>query len=427
MARFIGKVTEQQLRECLTKLTIKYPLMSAHITQNDDGSAYFTLNDHPQYLITVTDRKSDSQWLDVAIEEQKKPFAIDKGPLIRFTLLNSTQNSDLVILCQHTICDGLSLTFLVKDLIKLLSNLNKTLSPQPLPPAVTEDNFSVDVATGVLPKLLLKYMNWSWKKHKVTFNQTDYEQIHRSYWDSNKVKIKLLTLPQELTASLISRCHQEKVSVNSAVVTAFMFAQNDLQGSKPNFSEKVGVAVNIRKLFKEPADEAFGLLAAGNLIPVVRKYREGFWVVAKKANLQTKKLLANPQKALKLLAFNHIDPTLIDSMWFTAYGGFQNKTALQLKKMFLNPTEKPKRKIGVTNLGKVAIGNSEQPYKFKDLFFVPPYWSTYEKIIGIVTAAGIMNISILYDTRYIADDIMEQFRLLTLKYIEEATAHGSSA
>jgi hypothetical protein len=205
------------------------------------------------------------------------------------------------------------------------------------------------------------------------------------------------------------------------------FAQNEAQKNTLHFSTNVGVAANIRYLFKEPAREAFGLLAAGNLTPVVRKEGESFWSAAKKANREAKKNLANPKKVLEMLSFNLLDPTLIDAMWFTAYGNFKNKTALRLKKIFLNPTEKPKRELGVTNIGKVTIDDSNQVYKLKSMFFIPPYWVNYEKVIGVVTASGIMNISILTDSRYIENDIIERFKQLTLKYIEEATEHGSNS
>lgn len=427
MARLEGAISKEQLMKALTELTSKYPLMGARIEQLNDGSAKFVVEGASEYAVTVSDKKDDKQWLQIAMDEQKKPFNLNKGPLIRFILLNSAYNSDIILVCHHTICDGLSLTYLVKDIIKLLNEPSKKVEPKPLPPTVSEENFTVKVSTGFLVKLLLNYFNRSWKKAKVIFTQEDYEKIHQSYWDSNKIQVRLLTLPKELTTHLLSCCHQEKVSVNSAIIAAFTFAQNDLQGTNPSFSENVGVAMNIRHFFKENAKENFGLLAAGNVLTVTRKDREGFWAVAKKTDRQAKKILASPKKVLKLLAFNYLDSGLIDAMWFTAHGDFKNKTALRLKKMFLNPSENPKRKIGTTNLGKVANDGSEQAYKLKTLFFIPPYWETYEKVIGIVTAAETMNISILYDSRYVEDNIMEQFRMLTLKYIEEATAHGSSA
>lgn len=426
-AQYNQPITQQQLQTALTQITPKYPLMSAHIKQNNDGTAYFVFDPNPQYPIAVQKKTDDNQWLKMTMEEQKQPFNLNKGPLIKFIILNATTNSDLILLCQHTICDGLSLTYLIRDLTKQFNHPNQPVTPKTPPPTVTRENFKAKTSTGTLPELLLNYLNWRWRKNKTVFNQTDYERIHQAYWNTSQVQVKLLTLPEPLTAALLLSCHKHKVSVNSALLTALAFAQNEAEGTKGSFSDKVGVAVNLRQLFKEPADEAFGLLASGNLIPVAYKEGENFWAVAKKVSLKTKEMLADPKKVLDMLSVNNLDPTLLDARWFSAYGDFKNGTARQLQGLFMKTTGKPKRKLAVTNLGKVAIDDQEQPYRMQSLCFVPPYWPNNQKIVGAVTAAGAMIISILYDSRYIQDEVMERFRNLTMKYVKEAVQDGSGA
>ena len=70
---------------------------------------------------------------EILINELKHRFDFEKGPLIRFTLLNQTETT-LIINCHHAICDGLSLMYLFKDITKILSgrifgrNVNLKLS-----------------------------------------------------------------------------------------------------------------------------------------------------------------------------------------------------------------------------------------------------------------------------------------------------------
>ena len=68
--------------------------------------------------------------LDITDEiknELKHRFDFEKGPLIRFTLLNQTETT-LIINCHHAICDGLSLMYLFKDIMKILEISDKLLA-----------------------------------------------------------------------------------------------------------------------------------------------------------------------------------------------------------------------------------------------------------------------------------------------------------
>lgn len=426
MTRFNAPIPEELLKKALSKSRTKYPMMGARVEQDNNGSAKFVFDNVIEFQIKVLKKNDDNEWLQIAWEEQKKPFNLNKGPLIRFALLSSSESSDLVILCNHVICDGLSLTYLANDVVASLNEPNREVEAQPLPPIVSEESFTAKTSPGLLGKLVLKYyLNRSWKKGKVIFDQNDYEQIHRRYWASRNISVTFFTLPENLTTALISRCHMEQVSVNSVIITAFALAQNAVQGTKTTFSDKVGVAANIRHLLKVPVNEAFGLLAAGNFVRVSRKRNESFWNVAKRVNSDAKKLLSNPKKVLVMLAYNLLDPTLVDAMWFAAYGDFKNKTALTLKKLLLNPADKPTRRLAVTNLGKISIDTNQKQYTLKTMFFIPPYWANSEKIIGVVTAGGVINICILHDCSYLSKDSVEKFKQKTLHYIKEVIEHSS--
>jgi hypothetical protein len=50
--------------------------------------------------------------------------------------------------------------------------------------------------------------------------------------------------------------------------------------------------------------------------------------------------------------------------------------------------------LGVTNLGKVDIPQIYGAYKLKTVFFVPPNIPGGEKILGVITTGGSMNLSL---------------------------------
>jgi NRPS condensation-like uncharacterized protein len=416
MARFKGDITEESLKKSLEKVKLKYPMISARIEQYESGDASFVFDDVPDFQVKVLTKKTESDWFNQAWQEQKEPFDLKNGPLIKFLLLRSTDSSDLVVICHHTICDGLSLVYLVKDIAIFLNKPEKDVQPFPLPPSISEENFIINVKPGLLLGIIIGYLNHSWKKAKAAFSENDYKELYIKYWKSRDIGMTVISLSKETTASLISRCHEEHVTVNSALTTAFSLAQYDLEGRNQAYLKRALIAINIRKFFKNPPGDNFGFLAAG--IQVALPSGKGsFWDAAREFNVKVKGYLA-PKKVLGAMAtLNNLDPTLIDAIYFTAYSSFKNKTARRLKNLILTPTDKPRRSMDITNLGDIKIGENTN---LETIFFVPILSPNYEKAIGIVTAGGELNIVMLYDRSQISTDTIERFKQRIINYIEEA-------
>ena len=83
-------------------------------------------------------------------------FDFEKGPLIRFILLKSTEISDLIIIGQHAICDGISLTNLIQDIMLLLSEPEtKVKKIEPILP--TSENFPANSFIANLKRQIDKF------------------------------------------------------------------------------------------------------------------------------------------------------------------------------------------------------------------------------------------------------------------------------
>ena len=235
MARLPGYIPPESLKRVLAKVNLKYPLMSARFVQDSDGATRFMFESVTEFHIRASVKKADDEWLNLAWDEQQRPFDLDKGPLIKFLLLTSPHNTDLVVICHHAICDGLSLTYVMKELALLLDDPGQDVEPFLLPPAMSEDSFSAKVPPGLLDRILINRLNRSWKKEKVLFSERDYAKLYRDYWDRRTIGKNIVTLPVDTTSALVSRCHGERVTVNSALMTAFALAQRDVQGTKESY------------------------------------------------------------------------------------------------------------------------------------------------------------------------------------------------
>lgn len=285
LARFSGNIPLDTLKTILRKTRRKYPLMGARVEQDTNGAARFAFDNVPEFESKALIKNNDMEWLELAWNEQKIPFVLNKGPLIKFLLLTSGDTTDLVVICHHSICDGLSLTYLLNDVALLLTNPDTELDQLPLPPAVMMKNLSVHVSPDWFVKLLITYLNYSWRKEKVVFDENDYEHLYTNYWKTKNIGLMSFSFSQDITSGLIARCDSEHVTVNSALTVALTLAQNDLQGRKESYLRKALLALNVRDLFLDPPGKNFGLLALGTEISLP-EVNGSFWDIAQEFNYQ---------------------------------------------------------------------------------------------------------------------------------------------
>lgn len=418
-ARFNGCIPQKSIEAALSKMKTKYPLLSAGILQDENGGIVYAFDSDKELPVTVFENKAENDWLELAWEEQKVPFDLQQGPLIKFLLVYTAETTDLVVICHHCICDGLSLAYLIKDIAAILEKPDIETQPLPVPPTITNDNLSVGLPMGIsghVLKVFAKFLNRAWNKNKVIFDEQDYERSYKEYWKTKNIGLIPFNLPKSTTAALIEKCRAKNVSVNSALTTAFSLAQHELQGNRKPYLKKALLAMNIRHLFKTHPGENFGLLAVGNEI-TLPSGKDGFWNIANRFNTETKKMLANPKKSLALIApLGYIEPTLIDAIYFIKSGALENKAAERLRNIVLTKTGKPKRSMDITNLGIVKDFNAI----LKNVFFVPILSGNYEKTLGIVTINGEINIVVMHDHSVISQETMELFKQNILQIIDNA-------
>lgn len=122
VAKIKGSFSTEQLNDALLKVSRKYPLLRIKIKLEDNDDAFFVSEDVPEFSIRTVSSKKGDDWLQEAKEELLSTIPWEKGPLIRFVLVQSPDINDLIINCYHCICDGLSIAFLLRDLLFSLAN-----------------------------------------------------------------------------------------------------------------------------------------------------------------------------------------------------------------------------------------------------------------------------------------------------------------
>ena len=125
-ARVSGRIDERAFRNAAAKLSLRHPLIRSRVRREGDR-AWFVSSGVPEIPVRFVPRDSDSQWLDEVMTEYKTPFSPETGPLIRFTVVHSDTVSDVIVYCQHSICDGTALVYVLRDLLSLAAEPGLTL------------------------------------------------------------------------------------------------------------------------------------------------------------------------------------------------------------------------------------------------------------------------------------------------------------
>lgn len=316
---------------------------------------------------------TDKSWLELVRENEKLPFAIEKGELIRTFILPSEADTRILIMAHHLAGDGKSILYFIKDIMNALEQMPLTYKPLSL----LQRNSFPETGLSVPAKLYARYCNRKWKPHFFTWQ--DYYNLHNKYWESFSSDIEYKTLSIAETEQIIEEAKQIGCSVNSYLVTMLL--------QKYQKKCEVGIPVSIR----EDKNEAMSNLVSGIRIRYQFDTQKSFAENARQVHKRIKKALQ--QKRWFVLQFlASLPATLLDAVLLTTYGCYSDRLAERTAKV-MSYTGTKKRDLGVTNLAVPDIPVLYGKHQIKNIIFVPPAVSYAHNIIGIITVQGQMTIS----------------------------------
>jgi NRPS condensation-like uncharacterized protein len=436
IAAINGNIPENNLVQVLKKVAKMHPLIGVRVVIDSSQDAWFTEECDAPLPLKVTCRKSNRQWIDVLEDEEKIPFDFEKGPLIRFILLKSDEISDLIVICQHSICDGLSLVNIIQDIIFLLSN-PETHVKRINPVLPVSENF-----TAVSPRVKLKLLknnvimsriNRRWNKQRVIFDDEDYQNIHKAYTQRYEHKIIVRELSKSQTSDLVNWCRENHLTVNSALSIAFLAGRRSIRGESNDNNHTIQIAVNIRDKFKKPVKRVFGLLASGIKFEFEYLPEKTF---SDNVSLFHQKVLheLNGNKTLEPLLGYYISPTLIDGINFATYGKWVSDEFSRYEKLsgFIQNKENTAVAISnqiidnmpglmISNLGNVKTQKEYGSLKLDQLHFVTSSSPFLDLVIGVITVNGKLTLTLNYMEEGNSGALSVELEKIMCKSIEHLT------
>jgi len=441
IATINGNINEDDLINVLKKVNEMHPLMGVRVVIDSNHDAWFTDKGAAPLSLKIIGRKSNRQWIEVVENEHNIPFDFERGPLIRFILLKSKEVSDLIVICQHSICDGISLTNIIQDIMFLLSNPEakvKRIDPL-LPVSKNFPAVPLRVKLRLLKnRLIIGRINREWNKQRVIFDDVDYQNIHEAYTQKYKHRIIVEELSELQTSNLVKWCRQNHVTVNSVLSTAFLAGRHHIRGESLGNNHLIQIAVNMRDQLKSPVKNAFGFLAGGTKFEFEYLPDKTF---LDNVNLFHKKVLDELKgtKTLEPIIGYYISPTLTEGINFATYGrwvsdGFsryeklsqfiQSETkAADISKQLINNMPM----LMISNLGNIKTPKEYGFLKLDQLYFVTSSSPFLDLVVGVVTVNGKLTLTMNYMEDGNSDNLgveLEKIMHKSIEHLNESVKHG---
>ena len=429
VVRIKGNVDKKNLKSAVKKAQQRHILLRVKVEIDESNTAWFTTKDVDEIPIKIIDRNSDDQWVSICSDESKIPFDFYKRPLIRIILLYSSKKSDLILFCHHMFCDGMSVSYLAKDLMQVLGNPDNELEILPPPPLLNRENIPNEISENFIIQKFIELINKKWMGEEVIFDNDDYLSIFNAYWENNIHKIQTIELSEEQTKYLVNKCRDEKVTVNSMIFAAFLKAQYKAKDLMKPEKQKAGVAVDVRNYLVKSAGESFGFYAAGIIDHFKYNDNISFWDFTRNLHGKITKKLSKKEFFKNLLRAGSLEPSMHDALIMKTYGNLIRSDDIRYQKLYSFSQKKDSissmaNKLGamhfgfaVTNLGRLDFPSFYGNLELERFLIFPPTGPTIETTIFVATVCDRLSLILSYVENKIDAKIMLEIRKLLFDYL----------
>ncbi|MBD2293614.1 hypothetical protein H6G06_08960 [Anabaena sphaerica FACHB-251] len=214
-----GKLNVNGLKDALAWVQQRHSRLRVKIIINAENQPQFSEKDVPSIPLKVIERQGEKDWCQEMTSELLMPLSWNQAPLIRVLLLLSPDISNLLITFHHCIGDGISGTYLIRDILQFVGEEDsyKDILPD-LPPV---DQLLPETAKNL--SLVDEHSQESTKCDSV-FAANFRTKNKKDDFDNFKISLFNWTISAKHTNQLISRCRKEKTSVHGALYAAFLLA-----------------------------------------------------------------------------------------------------------------------------------------------------------------------------------------------------------
>jgi hypothetical protein len=226
-AEIVGDATVEGWVSAVAAAQLRHPLLRVSVEYGPDGQPCFREHANIPIPIRIVPEDESATWLVEIAKELATPILLTGAPLVRITLLRKSGGSTLLLSMHHSIADGLSAAFVIRDILETLSGT----PVQPLTLTEPQENLC-SAAAGTPPPP----------------SGPVYPPATLLRRDAGGPTVQALKLSKELAMNLRTRAREVGATVHGALVAALTFAGRQLSPDWLTHPVRVISPVNNRKL-----------------------------------------------------------------------------------------------------------------------------------------------------------------------------------
>ncbi len=194
--------------------------------------------------LRIVEDEPEPRWEAEVGKELATPFNPRQAPLIRAVLIPAARDAAFILVAHHSIADGLSLAYAIRDTLDALAG--RSLRPLPWLPS-QDDMMNVP------------------DSHADGQEQDQAEALTPAVYrrrDNARPRVKGLRLSAGLTSSVRDRARQEGTTVHGALCAALVLASRDVSAAWREIPLRILSPINARPLLD--AGESCGVFLGAN-------------------------------------------------------------------------------------------------------------------------------------------------------------------
>ncbi len=254
-----------QWRAALDAVQRRHPLLSARIDGSDPTAPMFVRSAGRRIPLRIVPASDNLRWRAELADELRRPFDPGQAPLMRAVVVLGHQQTILMLVAHHSIADGISLMFVIRDILRVL--VGERLEALPVTPAqetLLEDVTiqPLEFTRGALPAASVRQA----------------PAIFRSK-DTPNVALDRVRFSAGFTALLRLRAREQATTVHGALCAALVLAWRKTYPTRADAPVRVASPIDIRDYLG--VSDACGNFLASGIVAFEPDVAAQFWDLAR--------------------------------------------------------------------------------------------------------------------------------------------------
>src|SRR5262245_299509 len=269
-AQIAGRASPYDWLEALERLQERHPILSVCIDGNQGSIPRFRQDNPAPIPLRIVEGDPKARWESEVSKELATHFDSSRTPLIRAVLIQGARDTAFILVAHHSIADGLSLAYAIRDTLSAVSG--GSLPPLPSLPSQEE------ILAGGAGRMSL-VRSAEQQDSVPAGNPAIYRPL-----DNARPRVMGLSLGPTLTARLRNRTRREGTTVHGALSAAVAIAGRQRNADWQDTPIRVMSPINIRPLLG--VGESCGVFVSATT-NAIDGQATGFWRLARDTRVAT--------------------------------------------------------------------------------------------------------------------------------------------